>query len=240
MCEEERELTYRQADDRLDWKDRLLAVWPHSKNWDDVVFADEFHVGIGTQTTKKIKRKMGPKYKYKKENVYRKKVSSKDVKAKARENEHLKLLHVYLVLGLGYRKIIPYKVDNGVGKMTTKVYTEHVLLQLLNDLKSRGLTLCHDKDSSHDSKGTKAWIVKYNLSVITLPSVSPDFLIFESMASILKRRFHYRRTATEKAALARFTQIFQELDEAKVESMYNWYTKRLHKCERRDGQITRY
>ena len=241
VCEEERELTKKQADNRLDWKDELLAIRPHSKNWDDVVFADEFHVGIGTQTTKKIKRKMGPKYKYKKENVHCKKVSSKDVKAKARENEHLKLLHVYVVLGLGYRKIIPYKVNNEVGKMTTKVYTEEVLPQLVDDLKSRGLTLCHDKDSSHDSRGTKAWIKKHDLSVITLPGVSPDFSIFESMASTLKRRFHYRRTTTEKAALARFTRIFQEeLDEAKVESMYNWYTKRLHECERRDGQMTRY
>lgn len=105
----------------------MLAIQPHSKNWDDIVFADEFHVGIGTQTTKKIKRKIGPKYKYKKENVHYKKVSSKDVKAKARENEHLKLLHVYIVLGLGYRKIILYKVNNEVGKMTTKVYTEEVL-----------------------------------------------------------------------------------------------------------------
>ena len=184
---------------------------------------------------------MGPKYKYKKENVYYKKVSSRDVKAKARENEHLKLLHVYVVLGLGYCKIILYKVNNEVGKMTTKVYTEEVLLQLVDDLKSRGLTLCHDKDSSHDSRGTKAWIKKHDLSVITLPSMSPDFSIFELIASTLKRRFHYRRTTTEKAALARFTQIFQEeLDEAKVKSMYNWYTKRLHECERRDGQMTRY
>ena len=31
-----------------------------------------------------------------------------------------------------------------------------------------------------------------------------------------------------------------QLDEAKVESMYNWYTKRLHECERRDRQMTRY
>jgi hypothetical protein len=74
-------------------------------------------VGIEIQTTKKIKRKKGPKYKYK-ENVYRKKISLKDVKVKARENEHLKLLNIYVILGLGYRKIIPYKILNRVGKMT--------------------------------------------------------------------------------------------------------------------------
>jgi hypothetical protein len=66
--------------------------------------------------------------------------------------------------------------------MTIKVYTEHVLPQLVDDLKLKDLTLCHDKDSSHDSKGTKAWIVKHDLFIITLPGVSPDFSIFESIA----------------------------------------------------------
>ena len=193
MCEEERELNEDQTKHRLDWKDHLLIARPHSTDWDDVAFADEFHVGIGTEVTKRIKRKQGPKYKYKKQNVYRKKLSSKDIKAKARENEHLKLLNVYVILGKNYRKIIPYTVPNGVGKMTTKVYTKQILPQLLDDFKSKGMTLCHDKDSAHDSKGTTAWIKEHDLSVITLPGVSPDFSIFESLASTLKRKFHYRR-----------------------------------------------
>jgi hypothetical protein len=86
----------------------------------------------------------------------------------------------------------------------TKVYTKEVLLQLVTDLKLRGLTLYYDKDLSYNSKGTKAWIKKHDLSVIALPGVSPNFLVFKSMASALKRRFYYRRTTTEKAALARF------------------------------------
>jgi hypothetical protein len=121
------------------------------------------------------------------------------------------------------------------------VYIKHILSQLINDLKSRGLTLCHDKDLSHDSKGTKAWVQKNGLPMITLSGVSPDFSIFKSMASTLKRRFYYRRITTKKAALARFCKIFkEELDEEEVESQYKWYTKRLHECGRRDGQMTRY
>lgn len=241
VCEEERKLSKDQAQNRLDWKDDLLALRPHSKNWNDVVFADEFHVGIGTEVTKRIKRKIGKEHRYKKENVHLKKVSSKDVKAKARESEHLKLLNVYVVLGKDYKKLIPYSVDNTVGKMTTKVYTEQILPEILSDLRSKGLTLCHDKDSAHDSKGTKAWIKKHDMDVITLPGVSPDFSIFESIASTLKKKFHCKRTATQHTALARFSQIFnEELNDEKVHEMYEWYTKRLHECQRRDGQMTRY
>jgi hypothetical protein len=56
--------------------------------------------------------------------VYFKKVFFKDVKTKTRENKHLKLFNVYVVLERDYRKIIFYLVDNEVGKMITKVYTE--------------------------------------------------------------------------------------------------------------------
>ena len=84
----------------------MLTVRPYSKNWNDVVFADKFYVRIRTHTIKKIKRKIGPKYKYKKKNVHYKKVSSKEVKAKVRENEHLKLLYVYATIKLFYIKLI--------------------------------------------------------------------------------------------------------------------------------------
>jgi hypothetical protein len=126
--------------------------------------------------------------------VYRKKVFSKDIKAKIRENEHLKLLNVYVVLGRDYKRIIPYFVPNRVSKMIIKVYTEVILPQILLDLLSKGLILCHDKDSAYDSKGTQTWIKEYSLSIITFPGVSPDFSIFESMACTLKRKFHYKRT----------------------------------------------
>jgi hypothetical protein len=51
---------------------------------------------------------------------------------------------------------VPYKVPNKVSKITIKVYTEVILPSILKDLKERGLTLCQDANSAHDSKETKA------------------------------------------------------------------------------------
>jgi hypothetical protein len=117
-----------------------------------VAFCDEFHFGIGPQITKYIKRKRGSKYRYKPENVHRKKVTAKDIKAKAREEKHLKLLNVFVIIGYNWRKIIIYKVLNRVRKITTEVYTKVILPQLIDELKDQGLTLCQDADSAHDSK----------------------------------------------------------------------------------------
>jgi len=61
------------------------------------------------------------------ENVYRKQITSKDTKAKAREENHLKLLNIFVIINYNFRKIITYKVNNLVGKMTGKVYTDVIL-----------------------------------------------------------------------------------------------------------------
>ena len=127
ICEEEKELLGYQAENRLRWIDEQLPARPHSEDWKDVAFCDEFHFGIGPQLTKRIKRRRGSAWRYRPENVHRKKLTSKDTKAKAREEEPLKLLNVFVVIGFNYRKIIPYNVDNPVGKMTTKVYTKDIL-----------------------------------------------------------------------------------------------------------------
>jgi hypothetical protein len=241
VAEEEKELTDDQATARLDWIDEQLDPRPHSVDWNDVAFCDEFHFGVGPQTTKRLKRKSGPAYRYKPANVHRKKVTSKDTKAKAREEKHLKLVNAFVVIGWNWRKVIPYKVLNAVGKMTTKVYIEEVLPKVINELKERGLTLCQDADSAHTSKATLAWAEKHDLPLITLPGVSPDFSILESMAHPLKRKFHAKRCATEKAGLARFIRIFEEeMDQRTIQHMYKYYTKRLHDCRRAGGQMTKY
>ena len=72
------------------------------------------------------------------------------------EESHLDLLNVGVIVGKDYRKLIPYKVDNNVGKMTTKCYTETILPTLVEDLTSRGFTLCQDADSAYISKATTA------------------------------------------------------------------------------------
>ena len=105
---------------------------------------------------KHIKPGKGPVHRYKLENIYRKKVTLKDIKAKAREEKNLKLVNVFVIIGWDYRRIIPYKVPNKIGKMTSKVYIEEILPSLLQDLKDQGLTLCQDADSAHDSKETQA------------------------------------------------------------------------------------
>jgi hypothetical protein len=143
-------------------------------------------------------------------NVHRKKTTRKDTKAKAREEDHLKLLNVFIVIGYDYRRGIPYSVPNRVGKMTTKVYTEVILPTIKNDLQTRGLTLCQDADSAHTSKETAAWAKRNHLDLLTLPGVSPDLSILETLAHPIKRKFHAHRCTTEKAALARFEQIFEK------------------------------
>jgi hypothetical protein len=153
----------------------------------------------------------------------------------------LTLVNVFVIIGHDYRKIIPYKVLNSVSKMTIKVYIKEVLPACIQDLKDRGLTLCQDADSAHTAKGTEAWAKKNGLSLITLPGVLPDFSILESMAHPLKRTFHSRRCAFEKAGLARFIRIFEEeMDQGTIQYMYKYYTKRLHDYRRAGGQMTKY
>jgi hypothetical protein len=206
-----------------------------------VAFCDEFHFGIGPQITKRIKRRKGSASRYKGCNVQRKKVTSKDTKAKAREEGSIKLFSIFAIIGFDYKKLVMYEVPNKVGKMTTDVYIKHVLPTILDDFRSKGLTLYQDKDSAHNSRATRSWAKKHGLSIITGPGNSPDFSIIESQAQGLKRKFHSRRCTTEKAALARFTRIFEEeLDQKKVQKQYEWYTKRFHECRRLDGQMTRY
>ena len=52
-------MTDDQAMAQTDWIDVQLPIRPHSDDWVDVVFFDEFHFGIGPQVTKKMKRKKG-------------------------------------------------------------------------------------------------------------------------------------------------------------------------------------
>ena len=44
--EEEKELDDKQARSQLDWIDIQLPLRPYSKNWLDIAFCDEFHLGI--------------------------------------------------------------------------------------------------------------------------------------------------------------------------------------------------
>ena len=174
-------------------------------------------------------------------NIKLKKKTSKDIKAKTREEGHKIIFSGFVVIGLDYRKIIPYKVPNGVGKMTTEVYTKHILPQLAPEPIAKGLTLVQDTDSAHTSRGTAAWIKKAGLVVLTLPGKSPDFSILETMAQPIEKKYFSRRTRTEKAGLIRFTKVFtEEVDQKMINSLYKGYTRRFHECRERNGQMTHF
>ncbi|PQE18222.1 hmg box protein [Rutstroemia sp. NJR-2017a WRK4] len=239
VCEEEKLLDPRQAEERLDWTDIQLEVRPHSIDWEKVYFCDEFHFGLGPKVTKRIKRKKGPKYRYKPENVHRKKVTKKDTTTVAQAANPLKIFSVCVIIGPNYRRYIPYNTGNSNGKMNSRVYKQ-ILSQLLDEFKRDGITLCQDVDSAHKSKETKAWIEEHNFPMITLPGVSPDFSILESMAHPIKKKFHAQK-ATESTALDRFKKVFEEeVDQETIKDLYQSFTNRLHSCRRAAGQMTKY
>lgn len=57
VCREEKELNEDQAKARDVWVDIQLPIRPHSVDWKDVAFCNEFHFGVGPQLTRRIKRK---------------------------------------------------------------------------------------------------------------------------------------------------------------------------------------
>jgi hypothetical protein len=117
--------------------EQQLALRPRSYNWKDVAFYNKFHLGIGLQVTKRVKQRRGRASREKACNVYKKKVTTKDTKAKAQEEVYLKLLNVFVVIGYNYKKMIPYEIPgNSVGKITTKVYTQEILPAIKDDLLS--------------------------------------------------------------------------------------------------------
>ena len=95
-------------------------------------------------------------------------------------------------------------------KITIKVYIEVVLPSIKDELLSQGLTLYHDADSAYTSKKTTKYCLDNKIPVITLPKVSLNFSILESIAHLIKRRFHAKQCATEKATIARFLYLFKE------------------------------
>jgi hypothetical protein len=88
------------------------------------------------------------------------------------------------------------------------------------ELKRDGLTLCQDADLAYTSKATLKYANKNRIKLLTLPSVSLDFSITETMAQLLKRAFHKRRYTSKKATLARFRQVFNKIDQGKVQELY--------------------
>ena len=102
-----------------------------------------------------------------------------------------------------------YKSGNSNGKISSKVYIEQVLPTIEEDLRRLDLTLYQDSDFSHGSYIVKAWAIKHSLILLNLPHLSPDLSIQESIANGLKKDFEKERVTTERAAMARFTTLFE-------------------------------
>ncbi|TVY89446.1 hypothetical protein LAWI1_G004083, partial [Lachnellula willkommii] len=201
-----------QARLRVLWCILALLLRPRSWRWWNTAFCDEFHFGIGPQTTKHIKRRKGRKFRYAPYMVHRKEVTSKDTKAKAREDEHLKLLNCFVVIRYNYRRAIPYRVANLVGKMTAEAYIE----------QARGLTLVQDADLAHSSKKVAEWARQHKMRILTLPGVSPDLSIIETMANTVKRLFHSKKCSIEEGAMSWFMEVWdQEMDQNTIQRSYN-------------------
>ena len=58
-------------------------------------------------------------------------VASKEEKEKAREEGHILLSNIFVVIGFNFKKMIRYKVSNNVGKMETDTY-----INILEELKA--------------------------------------------------------------------------------------------------------
>lgn len=241
--EEEKELSRDQAKNRINWINLQLPLQPHSVNWKDCAFCDEFHFGIEIETTKNVKRPATKEYRFHRMNVQLKEgITSKEEKEKARQDEHIPLVNIFVVIGFNFKKTIRYEVPNRVGKMTTKPYIEILkALQADPEWQRQGLTLIQDADSAHTSNAVKSWCKKNDFKVISLPGKSPDFSVLETMASVYKRRFHARYSDTPEVGLERFEKIFhEEVPQETIRQLYDSYTARFHECYRRNGQMTHY
>src|SRR5437868_8232102 len=78
----------------------------------------------------------------------------------------LKKIHTWCVIGWNYCKLIPYITESDNGKMTSKVYLEQILPQIITDFKRLDLVLYEDQDSAHTSMELRKWCKENGLTVI--------------------------------------------------------------------------
>ena len=59
----------------------------------------------------------------------------KNTKTKAKKEEHLSLINIFIIIRHDYKKIIPYEIPgNSVSKIITKIYTREILSAIKDDL----------------------------------------------------------------------------------------------------------
>jgi hypothetical protein len=96
---------------------------PHLINWKNIVIYNKFHFGVDPTFIKKIKRRKSNTFKYAPHYVHKKKITSKDIKTKAKEEDTLKMIYIFVLVGYDYKKTIFYNIfSNKNKKMIEEVY----------------------------------------------------------------------------------------------------------------------
>jgi len=230
----------------MDWVETQIGFRPKGPrgvegiNWRNIVFSDEFHLSLGPERTRRVKRSIGKVWKRKPWNVQKKKVNPKTARDMEKKEDHFKQLHIFIAIGYNYKKLVPYNAGNSNGKMSSKCYTEQILPALKDDLLREGLILCQDGDGSHTTQLVKTYTQDHGLEVLNLPHRSPDLSIFETLANPLKKEFQKERHITNRAAMSSFVRIFEELDQRMIQGLYNNYYDRLEECLERLGEMTHF
>jgi len=100
------------------------------------------------------------------------------------------LLSVFVIISYNYKRMVVYKVPNGVGKITREVYTKHIFPTITPELIKMGPTLVQDADCVHAAKAIIKWAKDNSPS---LPAL---------LGNRVKKKFFDRRTRIEKAGIA--------------------------------------
>ncbi|OCK93275.1 uncharacterized protein K441DRAFT_662075, partial [Cenococcum geophilum 1.58] len=66
-----------------------------------------------------------------------------------------------------------------------------------------------DADLAHKLRESLAWVKEWDLKLLTLPGLSPDLLIVESLAYPIKKKFYLKRVEEEDIALERFIDVWE-------------------------------
>jgi DDE superfamily endonuclease len=197
-----------------------------------IIFCDELHFDVEHRYVKRIKRKRNARFE--EDNIQR------DSKARKAKNEFKETIHIFIVIGFNFRRMISYEMTtNDNDKMNTEIYIQ-LIRQLMPEMREKNLVLYQDQDSAHISKQTDKWMSDEGVDFVTGPPRSPDMSVMETWVSPLRRKFHARRTASKVADLKRFEKCFEELNQNKINNCVEHYRARLHDIFKMHDQMTKY
>jgi hypothetical protein len=139
--------------ERVEFAMSYLALRPKSEDWQNVLWSDEIHFGLGKQRKKTVKRKLGDRYNP---------TCIQEVGQVDYDDEPLeKVIHGFAAVGYQYKRFFFYTTNNSNGKMNQRIYTNEILPTIEVDLHNR--VLFEDQDSAHSSKITTKWKEQHHI-----------------------------------------------------------------------------